>query len=40
MKDSSKHKQLSDIFTGDQAKVYVEECDDLSTSDVKQFRQN
>ena len=39
VKDSSKHKQLSDIFTGDQAKVYVEECDDLSTSDVKQFRE-
>ena len=40
VKDSNKYIQLSDVFTGDQAKSYVEECDDLSTSDIKQFREN
>jgi hypothetical protein len=40
VKDSSKHKQLSEVFTCDQAKIYVDECDDLSTNDVKQFREN
>ena len=40
VKDSNKYKQLSEVFTGNQAKSYVEECDDLSTSDIKQFREN
>lgn len=39
VKDSSKHKQLSEVFIGDQANTYVEECDDLSTNDVKLFRE-
>ena len=40
MKDSSKHKQLSEVFTGNKAKEYVDECDDLSTNDVKLFWEN
>lgn len=36
VKDSSKHKQLSGFL----AKAYVDDCDDLSTNDVKQFWEN
>lgn len=39
-KDTSKYKQLSEVFVGDKANMYVDECDELSTSDIKQFREN
>ena len=38
--DSSKHKVLSEVFIGDKAKNYIDECDDLSTSDIKRFQEN
>ena len=39
-KDGDKYKQLSDTFIGDKARAFVDECDDLSTSDVRQFQEN
>ena len=40
VRDSSKYKKLSEVFIGDKARVYINECDYLSTSDVKRFQEN